>query len=66
MWADPLHRGGLMVEKPFTTIPEQIDLLRARGMPLDPNEVSRWLVAVDYHRTSWFRYFYRMQSIKVI
>lgn len=48
--------------KPFKTIPEQVDLLRDRGMSIpDAEEAARVLESVGYYRLSGYWYPYRVR-----
>ncbi|MGJ9570885.1 Abi family protein [Actinotignum sp. GS-2025f] len=51
-----------MAEKVFTTVSEQLEILRARGMYLDQNEATTWLTHVGYYRLSGYWYPYRKPS----
>lgn len=42
--------------KPPTSVPEQIELLRSRGMAVDDELASQWLEAVLYYRLSAYWY----------
>ncbi|MBM7824723.1 abortive infection bacteriophage resistance protein [Arcanobacterium pluranimalium] len=42
--------------KPVTTIPEQISILRERGMDVDPQLAQQWLSHVGYYRLSAYWY----------
>lgn len=48
--------------KIYTTIPQQLAILRARGMTLDKTEASAWLEHVGYYRLSGYWYPYRLPS----
>lgn len=47
--------------KPYLTIDEQVEMLRARGMTID-GDPERWLRAVNYYRLSGYWYIYRVLS----
>ncbi|QBF47799.1 Abi family protein [Janibacter limosus] len=51
--------------KPFTSISDQVDILRRRGMSLDRDEAARWLEVVGYYRLSGYWYPYRTISSAV-
>ena len=51
-----------MVDKVFTTIHQQLELLSARGMNLDQSEAGAWLEHVGYYRLSGYWYPYRVPS----
>ncbi|WP_288817500.1 Abi family protein [uncultured Varibaculum sp.] len=53
-----------MTDKVFTTIGEQLDILRSRGMRLDEVEAAAWLAHVGYYRLSGYWYPYRQPSDK--
>jgi hypothetical protein len=47
-------------DKPFKTVPEQIELLRLRGMDIGDEDVAiRYLQNVGYYRLSGYWYPYR-------
>lgn len=49
--------------KPFATIDEQIDVLVARGLSLDPIIATQWLRSVGYYRLSGYWYPYRQPGV---
>lgn len=52
----------MTVEKVYTTIPQQIAILRSRGMTLDKIEATAWLEHVGYYRLSGYWYPYRQPA----
>ncbi|QRZ61644.1 Abi family protein [Rothia sp. ZJ932] len=48
--------------KPYTTINQQIDLLKSRGMLIDPAEAQQWLSYVGYYRLSGYWYICRTEN----
>ncbi|MCK6096412.1 Abi family protein [Micrococcus sp. EYE_162] len=45
--------------KASTSVEEQIQILRRRGMALEPEEARRWLNTVGYYRLSGYAFVYR-------
>lgn len=60
-----LFKGVNVVEpvKPFTSIRDQVEILRHRGLSLDRDEAARWLEAVGYYRLSGYWYPYRASGV---
>ena len=53
-------QGRIIMEKPFRTIDEQIDILRSRGMVIDDIETARKaLEKISYYRLSGYSYPFR-------
>lgn len=48
--------------KPYTTIAQQIELLKSRGMVVDKPLAEQWLQRVGYYRLSAYWYPYRVAS----